>query len=219
MTTLVEEGDDAKSQGLYQLEPYLFLSAHYPTKNASTLKKYHITTIINVSNASDQIPTASLCAEFNIVYRPIKDDAMVNIIPTVKSLSLFMHESLKASKADKKKEIFLVHCNAGQSRSVSVVLAFYISYCQMSLKDAYTKVKSVKSDIGPNIGFMSQLCELEKATLNCETSSFDMKCYKIELLSRTFSQMKEEDIVKILEENQWDLERSQEKIFSTFLEN
>jgi len=51
----------------------------------------------------------------------------------------------------------LVHCNAGVSRSVSVVLAYLMSRKRCSLDQALTTVRKVRPIAKPNDGFLQQL--------------------------------------------------------------
>lgn len=56
----------------------------------------------------------------------------------------------------------LVHCVAGVSRSVSLVLAYLIKYSEMSLKEAFHHVRSVRPQVRPNLGFFKQLIDYEQ---------------------------------------------------------
>ena len=51
----------------------------------------------------------------------------------------------------------LVHCIAGVSRSVSMVLAYLIREHAMTYEQAYTLVKQRRKIIHPNDGFIDQL--------------------------------------------------------------
>lgn len=51
----------------------------------------------------------------------------------------------------------MVHCFAGVSRSATIVIAFLMQECGMSLKDAYNHVKQKRYFIHPNDGFKRQL--------------------------------------------------------------
>ncbi len=53
--------------------------------------------------------------------------------------------------------VVLVHCNAGVSRSASVVIGFLMSQEKMSFDEAFSAVKTARPHIQPNPGFMSQL--------------------------------------------------------------
>lgn len=54
-----------------------------------------------------------------------------------------------------------VHCRAGKSRSVTVVLAYLILSHRWSLKKAYAYVLERRKGISPNIGFMAELLNVE----------------------------------------------------------
>ncbi|KAG7175569.1 Dual specificity protein phosphatase 14-like 2 [Homarus americanus] len=56
----------------------------------------------------------------------------------------------------------LVHCVAGVSRSPAIILAYLVKYADMSLRQAFLHVRSVRPNIRPNAGFFSQLIEFER---------------------------------------------------------
>lgn len=54
-----------------------------------------------------------------------------------------------------------VHCNAGISRSPTIVIAYVMKYLKIGFMDAFKLVKKTRSTIKPNDGFVSQLKEYE----------------------------------------------------------
>lgn len=56
----------------------------------------------------------------------------------------------------------LVHCHAGVSRSATICIAYVMYSRHASLDTAFEFVKSCRSEISPNAGFMHQLLEFEK---------------------------------------------------------
>lgn len=56
----------------------------------------------------------------------------------------------------------LVHCNAGVSRSASIVIAYLMSHQDMDFETAYKHVKNQRECIQPNAGFLKQLKEFRK---------------------------------------------------------
>lgn len=58
-------------------------------------------------------------------------------------------------------EKVLVHCNAGVSRSSTVIIGYLILHKNMNFEEAYKLVKTKRECIRPNDGFMRQLKELE----------------------------------------------------------
>lgn len=58
----------------------------------------------------------------------------------------------------------LVHCGAGVSRSVTLIMAYLISYKKYNLRSAYALVRNKRKIIRPNNGFFRQLIEHERQT-------------------------------------------------------
>lgn len=56
----------------------------------------------------------------------------------------------------------MVHCLAGVSRSVSLVLAYLIKHRGMGYCDAYDLIKGRRKIIHPNDGFIQQLKKFER---------------------------------------------------------
>jgi atypical dual specificity phosphatase len=55
----------------------------------------------------------------------------------------------------------LVHCVAGVSRSPTIIAAYLISKCSMSLKDALGLLVRARPVVCPRPGFIAQLKDLE----------------------------------------------------------
>ena len=58
-----------------------------------------------------------------------------------------------------------MHCKAGRSRSVSVVIGYLVSAERYTLKQAYALVRTVRKGVSPNLGFMTSLMKVELETL------------------------------------------------------
>merc|ERR1711956_166375 len=71
----------------------------------------------------------------------------------------------------------LVHCRAGVSRSASVVIAYLMTYQGYSLHEAFFVVKSHRSVITPNVGFMEKLCNFEEERQS-RSPTIDMNKYE-----------------------------------------
>ncbi len=65
------------------------------------------------------------------------------------------------------KEIMLVHCVGGFSRSPSVVIAYFMYTQKLKFSDAFKAVKEKRPCIKPNPGFISQLQRFEELLI-CE---------------------------------------------------
>lgn len=65
-------------------------------------------------------------------------------------------------------ESILIHCMAGISRSVTLVIAYLMIKEKKSMFDAYKIVQQGRSGANPNPGFREQLCKLSDDLKNIE---------------------------------------------------
>ena len=79
------------------------------------------------------------------------------------NITLYMNDALKFITKDKG-NVF-IHCSAGISRSVSVVIAYLMKYKNMSFYDALLYIRSIRPIANPNPGFVKQL-KVWELTLN-----------------------------------------------------
>jgi hypothetical protein len=79
------------------------------------------------------------------------------------SVSDFIHETLG------KGEAILVHCTQGASRSVSLILAYLMKYCDLTLTTALELVRRKRQCGNPNVGFIAKLAEFDEALASFST--------------------------------------------------
>ena len=65
----------------------------------------------------------------------------------------------------------LVHCLAGVSRSVTIMIAYLICSKRMQLAEAIEHVRRRRPNISPNFNFMGQLLEFEKQQHHLSSNS------------------------------------------------
>lgn len=110
-----------------------------------------------IINVAEEIPNLQymIPLEFHgkIEYHHVEWSHQSNIVKDLKKLTDIMH---KATLQNKK---VLIHCQCGVSRSASLMVAYIMRYFNMSLNNAYNKLKSVAKDISPNMGLIFQLME------------------------------------------------------------
>uniref|UniRef100_A0A0N4ZFC5 Protein-tyrosine-phosphatase n=1 Tax=Parastrongyloides trichosuri TaxID=131310 RepID=A0A0N4ZFC5_PARTI len=132
----------------------IFLGSQDVASSLNILNDNNITHIINVSiDVPDFFPNHFTYLSLRIYDRD--DTILDDYITTVNN---FID---KAILKDNNSKIF-VHCNAGISRSVSVIIAYFMTSCGLSFNEAYHKVKCVRKTAKPNEGFIRQLKCLEK---------------------------------------------------------
>ncbi len=119
---------------------------------------YGFDKIINLTRFNNQygIPT---------VWINIDDSESSDLYSHLQKVTTFIHDSIE--NGDK----VLVHCQAGISRSATVVIAYIMRSKRYSLQDAFNFVKRKRSIIFPNAGFRQQLAQFER-WLNSTNSYF-----------------------------------------------
>jgi len=92
---------------------------------------------------------------------PLDDTPMQQIVPlsgVTHSALQFIHDYVTSGRS------VLVNCAMGYSRSPSLVIAYLITYQNMSFDEAYRVVLRGRPQINPNPGFVQQLQQLSMTT-------------------------------------------------------
>ncbi|XP_058639310.1 dual specificity protein phosphatase 19b isoform X2 [Onychostoma macrolepis] len=129
------------------IRPFLLLSSQDAAHDIDTLKKLQVTHVLNVAyGVENAFPDL-------FMYKTVT----VLDLPEIDITSYFPECFQFINEASQQGGVVLVHCNAGVSRSASVVIGFLMSQEKMSFNEAFSAVKTVRPYIQPNPGFMSQL--------------------------------------------------------------
>eukprot|EP01060_Flectonema_neradi_P015294 TRINITY_DN21951_c0_g1_i1.p1 TRINITY_DN21951_c0_g1~~TRINITY_DN21951_c0_g1_i1.p1 ORF type:complete len:211 (+),score=15.54 TRINITY_DN21951_c0_g1_i1:51-635(+) len=156
--------------------PGLLIGSRFAAENRSAFESNGIKFVVNTSK---EIPSY------------FKDDATLRVT--------YLNLHLTDSKEDDIKSCFgetfdfidsaitsgasvLVHCQAGISRSATIVIAYLMRKQKMTLRDAYFHAKSKKHNIQPNIHFFSTLQDFERQLTGSDTT-FSLFDYHIDVLS------------------------------------
>lgn len=150
-----DEGSPSEATGHppYEILSHLYLGCRKVAASLQHLKDCGITRILNVTNSEPN--NFESLGNFEYKQIAVEDSHEVNMLKYLPEAFRFIEE------ARVKNEKVLVHCHAGMSRSVTVILAYLMKYNHHTLDSAYDYVKQVKSNISPNFGFMGQLLEFE----------------------------------------------------------
>ncbi|XP_043549387.1 dual specificity protein phosphatase 19a [Chiloscyllium plagiosum] len=129
------------------VKPWLMLASQDVAHDYEKLKDYKISHILNVGYG---VENAFPC-EF--IYKSIT----ILDIPETCIISFFPECFEFIDQAKEQNGVVLVHCNAGVSRSASIVIGYLMWAYGLSFKDAFSTVKNARQAINPNPGFMEQL--------------------------------------------------------------
>ena len=136
--------------------PKLYLSGSNVATNLEMLRKLKVTHILN---ATKQVEN-KFESDRNFVYKKIEldDSDTQDLLNYLEDAYNFIDEALKNEK-----NLVLVHCISGMSRSASIVIAYLMRKgVSNTYKEAYEYVLSCRSIIEPNENFQKQLIEYEK---------------------------------------------------------
>ena len=136
-----------------QILKFLYLGNYKHSSDNKELKKLKINYILNC---------AIECHNYNLpknikeLHLKVKDSETFDILNYFDTANEFIN------KCKLMGGICLVHCKLGVSRSTTFVIAYLIKHANLTTDEAFAFVKSKRSSIKPNDGFMRQLYMYEK---------------------------------------------------------
>uniref|UniRef100_A0A914VRB8 Uncharacterized protein n=1 Tax=Plectus sambesii TaxID=2011161 RepID=A0A914VRB8_9BILA len=140
-------GDFRPDLQMAEVAPGLYLGGQDPAHDADLLSSKSITHIVNLAtNVDNHFPSRFVYMKIDIYDLPSCDIAC--FIPDC--LSFIRAAILKGGRV-------FCHCNAGVSRSASMVIAYLMRYEGLRYSVAHERVKSIRAVIRPNEGFVRQL--------------------------------------------------------------
>mmetsp|Transcript_17472 Transcript_17472/g.24248 ORF Transcript_17472/g.24248 Transcript_17472/m.24248 type:complete len:253 (+) Transcript_17472:32-790(+) len=141
------------------VEQNLFLSSVLSAQNRLLLKKHNIKTVITLSVAAHNYYPD----EFTYHHLPIIDNSSAPINKYFEQAFDLIEQSLTNGQA------VLVHCEAGLSRSPTIVLSYLMKKQKVNLRKAFYYLKNRRPIVEPNFGFINKLFQYEQ-TLELEPS-------------------------------------------------
>ena len=130
-----------------QIIDNLWLGAISSAYNKESLHEYNIEVIITAFLGS----TAEYPYDFNYERAKLRDVEDEDILEDFEYLLPIMHKNLMEGKG------VLCNCQKGRSRSASIVAAYLIKYRKMTTDEALLFIRSKRTQINPNKGYIEQL--------------------------------------------------------------
>uniref|UniRef100_A0A3B4VA97 Dual specificity phosphatase 22b n=1 Tax=Seriola dumerili TaxID=41447 RepID=A0A3B4VA97_SERDU len=152
--------------GINKVLPDLYLGNFKDARDREQLARNNITHILSIHDSA-----APILQEMTYLCISAADLPTQNLTQHFKQSIMFMHESRL------KGEGCLVHCLAGVSRSVTLVVAYIMTVTGLGWQEALAAVRVARPCAGPNLGFQRQLQEFE-ATQADEFREWLRKEYK-----------------------------------------
>jgi len=137
--------------GINKVLPDLYLGNFKDSQDRELLARHNITHILSIHDKA-----APILEEITYLCISAGDHTKQNLIKHFKETIVFIHESRL------KGEGCLVHCVAGVSRSVTLVVAYIMTVTGRGWVESLAAVRAARPCASPNLGFLRQLEEFEK---------------------------------------------------------
>jgi protein-tyrosine phosphatase len=131
--------------------PGLCTGSQDVTQDNNLLKKHSVTHILSLGTNPFFVDET-----LSHMYIPMLDLPETNIISSLDRCFSFIDNAIQNGGC------VFIHCNAGISRSASVVIAYLMKTQRMSYQQAFHHLKERRSAVNPNPGFVQQLKDYEK---------------------------------------------------------
>ncbi|MCO5574968.1 hypothetical protein L7F22_028765 [Adiantum nelumboides] len=135
-----------------EIQEGLFLGSIGAAYNKDELEKRRITHVLSVANMIE----AMYPSDFKYKKVEVRDSADVDLEEHFDDCFAFINEARQSGGA------VLVHCFAGRSRSVTVVVAYLMKTYGMNFSEALDLVRTKRPQAAPNPGFILQLKNFER---------------------------------------------------------
>lgn len=129
----------------------IYLSNLYNASNINNILKNNINIVIRLSEDKNESPYDKNILFYNF---ELEDNLLYK-----KQIIEFSKEIYNIILNNENKNI-LIHCNEGQSRSVSAIIYYLCTKYKWEYFKAYDYIKNIKSDIRPNNSFIYELRKL-----------------------------------------------------------
>ncbi|MEQ2306811.1 hypothetical protein AMECASPLE_012047 [Ameca splendens] len=144
---------DAENAVISPILPFLFLGNERDAQDLDLLLRLNIGYVVNVTT---HLPLYHTNSGLRYKRLPATDNSKQNLRQYFEEVFEFIEEAYQSGQG------VLVHCQAGVSRSATVVIAYLMKHTLMTMTDAYKYVRSRRPVVSPNLNFMGQLLEFER---------------------------------------------------------
>ncbi|XP_021937206.1 dual specificity protein phosphatase MPK-4-like isoform X2 [Zootermopsis nevadensis] len=170
---LEREDFDAGPTNLDCIEPGVWLGNLTAATNVEELQLHHINHILTVDSCP--LPRKiTMLPGVKVKFLQVTDSPREDLLTHFEDTYEFI-------KAGQEQGVVLVHCYYGVSRSAAVIIAYIMKKYELSFEDAVERVKSKRRYVGPNPGFVSQLCLYETMKWRMDKTNIQFRMYRLQI--------------------------------------
>lgn len=165
---------DAQFDTLSKIEYYLFVTSIEGAENIQQLQEENIGFMVNVADINHSPSVLQKYKALNIEYlwRPMQDDEKEDLLKFARPI----HRRIQKYRRHNPEKTILIHCRAGASRSVAIVMYHLIRNWHMSYTQALTLIEAARPIIDPNDGFRTTLKVIGAKLISSKLINDSGKC-------------------------------------------
>ncbi|KAM9497692.1 uncharacterized protein ACWYII_001453 isoform 1-T2 [Salvelinus alpinus] len=145
---------DVENAVVSPILPFLFLGNERDAQDLDLLLRLNIGYVVNVTTHLPLYHLGSGLVRYKRL--PATDNSKQNLRQYFEEVFEFIEEAHQSGRG------VLIHCQAGVSRSATIVIAYLMKHTLMTMTDAYKYVRGRRPVVSPNLNFMGQLLEFER---------------------------------------------------------
>lgn len=154
------------NHSIHNITDGIFISGIHSLKRIDAVQALGIQAVLRVDNSTLTQYGQWNEQLFDVLHMPLEDGVVMDGQYLAQG-ARFIHQQLEADKP------VLVHCQAGISRSVTMVLAYLIEYRGMSLPDAFRTVASKRPSAYPHKNLLLSLVRHYQLPYTAEQIIYD----------------------------------------------
>ncbi|XP_026231239.1 dual specificity protein phosphatase 12 [Anabas testudineus] len=166
------------------VDPGVFIGTAADLNDRQTLSSAAVTHILSV-DCVDPAPLLPADSGLHSKWINVLDEVASDLLSHMDDCFLYIREAVDGGHAA------LVHCQAGRSRSATIVTAYLMKRHHLCFTEAYSRLKSIKPDVQVNKGFEEQLCLYEAMKCAVDTSSPLYKQYRLTKITEKYPELQQ----------------------------
>ncbi|XP_061587345.1 dual specificity protein phosphatase 12 isoform X2 [Cololabis saira] len=169
---------------MLQVDPGVYIGAAADLNDVQALSAASVSHVLSVDSV-DPGPLLPAGPGFSRKWVNVLDEATADLLSHLDACCAFLDQALDGGGAA------LVHCQAGRSRSATVVTAYLMKKYQLGFSEAYLKLKTLKADVQVNSGFQQQLQLYEDMQWEVDTASPAYKQYRLMKIAERYPELQQ----------------------------
>ncbi|KAI9537847.1 hypothetical protein NQZ68_020828 [Dissostichus eleginoides] len=165
------------------VDPGLYIGTVADLNDSQGLAAAAVTHILSVDSV-DPAPLVPADGNFRRKWVNVLDEVSSDLLSHMDDCFRFIQEAVDGGGAA------LVHCQAGRSRSATIITSYLMKKHQLSFTEASLRLKAAKPDVQVNSGFEEQLCLYEALHCEVDTSSPLYKQYRLSKIIEKYPEMR-----------------------------